>query len=207
MIEYWPWWLGAIGLTSISLLYFFLIGRLLGVSGSWAKVVFWREQQALNKENEMLHSQGTEAINSTLIAETLAEFGEDALAELGDNLESSPPEKKPVIEKESGWTSHLTFLVSIFIGSLLVSIFTGHFELRLNLSDIHSQIFGNLWEVWIALFFGGAMVGFGTQMAGGCTSGHGLSGSARMIPASLLSTFVFVLSAVSLTLLMKEFIS
>ncbi|VAW93037.1 hypothetical protein MNBD_GAMMA23-837 [hydrothermal vent metagenome] len=206
MMAYWPWWLGAIGLTSISLLYFFLIGRLLGVSGSWAKVVFWREQQALHKENETLHSQGTEAINSTLIAETLAEFGEDAVAELGIT-ETPHQEKQPAIEKESRWTSHLTFLVSIFVGSLLVSIFTGHFEVRFNLSDIHSQIFGNLWEVWLALFFGGAMVGFGTQMAGGCTSGHGLSGSARMIPASLLSTFVFVLSAVSLSLLMKEFIS
>lgn len=206
MSEYWPWWLGAIGFASISLLYFFLIGRLLGVSGSWAKVVFWREQQKLQKENETLHSQGTEVINSTLLAETLAEFGEDAIAELGD-VGVSQPETNPVIEKESRWTSHLTFLVSIFVGSLLVSIFTGHFEIRLNLSDIHSQIFGNLWEVWIALFFGGAMVGFGTQMAGGCTSGHGLSGSARMIPASLFSTFIFVISAVLLSLLMKEFIS
>ncbi len=205
MSAYWPWWLGALGLTGISLLYFLLIGRLLGVSGSWAKVVFWREQQKMYKENEALSSQGAEAINSTLLAETLAEFGEDAMAELGHGTPQQT--KEAMIEKESRWTSHLTFLVSIFVGSLLASILTGHFQFRLNLSTIHSQIFGGLWEVWIALFFGGIMVGFGTQMAGGCTSGHGLSGSARMMPASLLSTFIFVTSAVSLSLVMKAFIS
>ncbi len=206
MTDYLPWWLGAIGLSSVSILYFLLIGRLLGVSGSWAKVVFWREQQQLHEENKTLHSQSAETINSSLMAETLAEFGESALAEI-DDLETPHLIKQPVIEKESRWTSHLTFLVSIFIGSLLVSIFTGHFQVRLNLSNIHSQIFGDLWEVWVALFFGGAMVGFGTQMAGGCTSGHGLSGSARMIPASLLSTVIFILSAILLSLLMKGFIS
>ena len=52
MTDYLPWWLGAIGLSSVSILYFLLIGRLLGVSGSWAKVVFWREQQQLHEENK-----------------------------------------------------------------------------------------------------------------------------------------------------------
>jgi hypothetical protein len=62
-------------------------------------------------------------------------------------------------------------------------------------------------EVWLSLLFGGMMVGFGTQMAGGCTSGHGLSGCSRLIPSSLLATVVFMLSAISLSLLMEAAIS
>ena len=58
----------------------------------------------------------------------------------------------------------------------------------------------------IALLFGGKMVGFGTQMAGGCTSGHGLSGSAQLIPASLLSTAIFFGSATLLTILMNAMV-
>lgn len=208
MSEYWPWWLGAIGLSGVSLLYYILIGRLLGVSGSWAKVVFWREQRKLEKENKVLESQSQDQLNNTLLAETLAEFGEDAVAALhGSQPELNHLTPSPTIVKGSSWTSHLTFLVSIFIGALLVSLLSGQFELRYNLSDMHSKIFGDTWEVWVALFFGGAMVGFGTQMAGGCTSGHGLIGCARLIPASLFSSIIFISSAVSISLLMKEFIS
>ncbi len=205
-MSYWPWWIGAIALSAVSLFYFLLIGRLLGVSGSWAKVVFWREQSKIESENKKFTDDSPEEINNTLLAETLAEFGEDAVAELQgmDTDTDSQPVSKT---KETSWISHLVFLVSMFIGSLVYSLATGHFNLRYDLSAVHSQIFGSTTEVWLALFFGGAMVGFGTQMAGGCTSGHGLSGCARLLPASLLSTGLFVGSAVSISLLMKAFIS
>jgi uncharacterized membrane protein YedE/YeeE len=42
-----------------------------------------------------------------------------------------------------------------------------------------------------ALFVGGLLVGLGTRMAGGCTSGHGLVGCARLQPGSLVSTACF----------------
>ena len=205
-MEYFEWWIGAALLSGVSLLYFLLIGRLLGVSGSWSKVVFWREQRKLEKENKVLESENPEQINNTLMAETLAEFGEDAVAELHALETNEQPQSATVVQTTS-WTSHLVFLVSMFIGALIVSIVTGRFEIRMDLSDIHSQIFGSTWEVWVALFFGGTMVGFGTQMAGGCTSGHGLSGCARLIPASLISTASFVLSAVLISFLMKGLIS
>jgi hypothetical protein len=43
---------------------------------------------------------------------------------------------------------------------------------------------------WMAL--AGVLVGFGTGMGSGCTSGHGVCGIARLSPRSLLATVVFV---------------
>jgi uncharacterized membrane protein YedE/YeeE len=49
---------------------------------------------------------------------------------------------------------------------------------------------------------GGMLVGFGTAMCGGCSAGHGLTGSARLFPGSLLSTAVFFGTAVAVSLLL-----
>ncbi len=209
MTEYWPWWLGALGLGGVSILYLLLIGRLLGVSGSWAKVVAWKENREQQKAAETL-VEDTEAMENAFMAETLAEFGEEAIKEVqaGDSTDAGTEAVADVTELESTtpWTAHLVFLLSMFVGAFLVAWFNGQFHLRLDLSDTHTRIFGSLWEVWLALLFGGMMVGFGTQMAGGCTSGHGLSGCARLLPASLLATAVFMASAIFLSLLMEVMI-
>ncbi len=208
MTEYWPWWLGALGLGGVSILYLLLIGRLLGVSGSWAKVVAWKENREQQKAAETL-VEDKEAMENAFMAETLAEFGEDAIRELQAEKEGDTEGKAADIgelESATPWTAHLVFLLSMFLGAFLVAWFNGQFELRLDLSDTHTRIFGSLWEVWLALLIGGMMVGFGTQMAGGCTSGHGLSGCARLLPASLLATAVFMASAIFLSLLMEAMI-
>jgi uncharacterized membrane protein YedE/YeeE len=42
------------------------------------------------------------------------------------------------------------------------------------------------------LVAGGLLVGFGTRLGGGCTSGHGVCGMARLSPRSLAATLVFM---------------
>lgn len=42
------------------------------------------------------------------------------------------------------------------------------------------------------LIGGGLLVGFGTRMGGGCTSGHGVCGVARLSPRSIVATLVFL---------------
>src|SRR4051794_1180604 len=39
---------------------------------------------------------------------------------------------------------------------------------------------------------GGLLVGFGTRLGGGCTSGHGVCGLARFSPRSLIATCLFM---------------
>jgi uncharacterized membrane protein YedE/YeeE len=42
----------------------------------------------------------------------------------------------------------------------------------------------------------GLLVGFGTRMASGCTSGHGICGIARVSPRSLAATVIFMATAI-----------
>jgi len=42
------------------------------------------------------------------------------------------------------------------------------------------------------LIAGGLLVGFGTRLANGCTSGHGVCGLARFSPRSLAATLTFM---------------
>src|ERR1700694_834140 len=48
---------------------------------------------------------------------------------------------------------------------------------------------------WAVVIAGGLFVGFGTRLAAGCTSGHGVCGIARLSPRSLVATAVFMVSA------------
>lgn len=44
----------------------------------------------------------------------------------------------------------------------------------------------------LLLLFGGLLVGIGTRLGSGCTSGHGVCGIARLSPRSLVATVIFV---------------
>ncbi|CAN5766255.1 YeeE/YedE family protein [soil metagenome] len=44
----------------------------------------------------------------------------------------------------------------------------------------------------VPLAIAGVLVGFGTRLSNGCTSGHGISGSARLSLRSLVATVTFI---------------
>ena len=44
---------------------------------------------------------------------------------------------------------------------------------------------------------GGLLVGFGTRLGSGCTSGHGVCGMARLSPRSIVATLVFMAAGVA----------
>ena len=46
------------------------------------------------------------------------------------------------------------------------------------------------------LIAGGLLVGFGSSLGSGCTSGHGVCGIARISPRSLVATGVFLTTAI-----------
>jgi uncharacterized membrane protein YedE/YeeE len=51
------------------------------------------------------------------------------------------------------------------------------------------------------MFVGGAFIGFGTRLAGGCTSGHGIFGISNFERASIASTIAFMASGIATTAL------
>ena len=53
------------------------------------------------------------------------------------------------------------------------------------------------------LIIGGLLVGFGTRLGNGCTSGHGVCGMARLSPRSIIATLVFM-GAAALTVYLSR---
>lgn len=88
--------------------------------------------------------------------------------------------------------SLVLFVVTMAVGAVLARLVAVGPAAALELTP-HPRLL-ELWgpaNVWPALLLGGLLIGFGTRMAGGCTSGHGLSGSGRFQPSSLVSTAAF----------------
>lgn len=54
------------------------------------------------------------------------------------------------------------------------------------------------------LLAGGFLVGFGTRMGGGCTSGHGVCGVARLSARSLVATAIFVLTGIATVFVVRH---
>lgn len=81
----------------------------------------------------------------------------------------------------------------------------GEFAFTRDIGAAFAGSFGDGALPWLVLLGGGAMVGFGTRMAGGCTSGHGLSGVGRLQPASLLATAIFFGTAVVVSFALARF--
>jgi len=59
---------------------------------------------------------------------------------------------------------------------------------------------------WGIIVVAGLLVGFGTRLSGGCTSGHGVCGIARLSMRSLVATTIFMATAVLVVALSRHVI-
>jgi uncharacterized membrane protein YedE/YeeE len=80
--------------------------------------------------------------------------------------------------KDHSW--RLAFLGGLLAGGLVLQI-------------LHPEAIGRSgWPSMAPLAVGGLLVGWGTQLGNGCTSGHGVCGLARRSPRSLVATLTFM---------------
>jgi uncharacterized protein len=56
----------------------------------------------------------------------------------------------------------------------------------------------------LVLIAGGLLVGFGTVIGGGCTSGHGVCGMARLSQRSLAATAIFMTAGIVTAFIMRH---
>jgi uncharacterized membrane protein YedE/YeeE len=54
------------------------------------------------------------------------------------------------------------------------------------------------------LVLGGLLVGFGTRLGGGCTSGHGVCGLARLSARSLAATALFMAAGMAVVFILRH---
>ena len=59
---------------------------------------------------------------------------------------------------------------------------------------------------WALIVAGGLLVGFGTRLGGGCTSGHGVCGMARLSTRSIAATCIFMAAAIVTVAVMRHVI-
>ena len=57
---------------------------------------------------------------------------------------------------------------------------------------------------WVVIVAAGLLVGFGARLGGGCTSGHGICGIARLSKRSIAATMIFMGTAVVTVALMRH---
>ena len=58
----------------------------------------------------------------------------------------------------------------------------------------------------ILIVLAGLLVGFGSRMGGGCTSGHGVCGIARLSARSLIATAIFMATAIATVAIARHII-
>ena len=70
-------------------------------------------------------------------------------------------------------------------------------------SFMPDQLFGihvlSSWKGWLFLVLGGILIGFGTRYAGGCTSGHAISGLSNLQLPSLIAVIGFFIGGLAMT--------
>ena len=81
-------------------------------------------------------------------------------------------------------TVNLLFLFGLILGPTIFMIFT------------QSTIPFTITTSIPIIIFGGLLVGIGTKIGSGCTSGHGVCGISRFSIRSILATIIFILSAI-----------
>ena len=62
----------------------------------------------------------------------------------------------------------------------------------------------NLTGNWVVIVAAGLLVGFGTRLANGCTSGHGVCGISRLSLRGLVATAVYILAGGLTMLLLRH---
>lgn len=94
-------------------------------------------------------------------------------------------------------TWRVWYLVGILFGGFAAVSLGSGFELRAAYDPMV-----DLWHLAPAgavVLLGGVLMGYGARMSGGCTSGHGICGTAEGSPASWAATATFMASAVAVT--------
>ena len=86
------------------------------------------------------------------------------------------------ITQTSQRVSNTLFLIGLVVGPLIIY----------NLVLPNNPIAFEITHSYLLIIPGGFLVGFGTRLGGGCTSGHGICGIGRLSVNSMVATATFV---------------
>ena len=85
------------------------------------------------------------------------------------------------LTEERNKLDNILFLIGLIIGPIIYTLFK------------QEQISISISNSYLLLIFAGLLVGIGTRVSGGCTSGHGISGIGRFSVRSIVATITFMI--------------
>ena len=81
------------------------------------------------------------------------------------------------------------FLVGLMLGSFVSALLSGGLRIEWMHNNWRERFGGSVAKRLLVAFLGGAIIMYGARMAGGCTSGHAISGGLQLA----LSSWIFLL--------------
>jgi uncharacterized membrane protein YedE/YeeE len=101
------------------------------------------------------------------------------------------------------WDYGMWFLVGTFLGALVAALLGKSFHIE-SVPSVWKERFGpSVGKRMAGAVIGGVLVMYGARLAGGCTSGHGISGSLQLAAGSW--TFFMVMFAAGVVTAMLMF--
>jgi len=96
----------------------------------------------------------------------------------------------------------VALVIGVIVGSFLAAWSGGEITGRW-LPPMWAERFGeNVWLRMAVGFLGGGLMAFGARMAGGCTSGHGISGALQLSVGSWIALLGFFVGGVATAMLL-----
>ena len=115
----------------------------------------------------------------------------------GDRVLEKPYYKKVAPTVTWDWM----LVAGIVIGSFLSAQTSGQFQFQW-VPEAWAVAFGPAaFPRWITALIGGILIGLGARWAGGCTSGHGISGTLQLAISSWLATICFFVGGIATAML------
>jgi uncharacterized protein len=109
---------------------------------------------------------------------------------------------KTVTRKPEAVSWRMFYFLGIPIGGLIgVLLKEDGFVRRSGYDALRNEL--SLGTTALIVLVGAVVMGYGARMAGGCTSGHGICGTAQRSPASWMATCTFMGAAVVTTLVIR----
>ncbi len=88
-------------------------------------------------------------------------------------------------------------VVGVIIGSFISAKFSGQFDFNWIPAKWEAAAGDAVYIRWFVAFVGGILLGFGARLAGGCTSGHGISGMLQLAVSSWLAAICFFIGGIA----------
>lgn len=96
----------------------------------------------------------------------------------------------------------LPFLLGIVVGGFVAGLSSGAFSLTWAMGTFDTRVTDAFVPKALIFLGGGILLGFGSRLANGCTSGHGIVGTALLAKSSWIATCVFMTTGFVVTRLL-----